>query len=196
MQYDEKGQTRMATKPRRRRILRAVALVAIALALILAVISVVLLNPPKYRPADADVVVVIAGATDGRHDLGRTLIQDGVADNLVVSNPRGERDEAGDDLCNGKGLPSDTNIWCMKPDPTTTTGEAQTFEEIADQEGWDTAVAVTNRPHHYRVRMNFEQCTDVDTTVASIDYVAQGRAPYHIAREIGGYIKHAVLRPC
>ena len=162
----------------------------------LVVASVVLLNPAHKDPGEVDVVVVIAGADDGRHALGAKLIRDGVADNLVVSNPAGARDVVGSALCRGAGIPDHVNIWCMKPSPSTTTGEAQTFERLAQREGWRTAVATTNRPHHYRVRMNFAQCTSVDTTVTSVEKLDWPLVPYLLAREFGGYAKHFYNRPC
>lgn len=69
-----------------------------------------------------------------------------MADNLVVSNPLGIRDPAGYDLCARSLVPEHVETWCMDPVPFTTTGEAQTFELLAQQEGWTTAVVVTNRP--------------------------------------------------
>lgn len=173
----------------------ATAVLGVA-AVSLVVASVVLLNPARREPGEVDVVVVIAGADDGRHALGAELIWAGVADNLVVSNPAGARDVVGSALCRGKGIPDHVNIWCMKPSPSTTTGEAQTFERLAQREGWHTAVAITNRPHHYRVRLNFSQCTSVDTTVVSIRDLDWPLVPYLLAREFGGYAKHFYNRPC
>lgn len=162
----------------------------------LAVIVWLLLHPPKNEPTSADVVLVIAGATDGRHDLGAELVKAGVADNLVVSNPAGLNDEVGSSLCRGENQPEGVNTWCMNPVPSTTTGEAQTFERLAQEQGWETAVAVTNRPHHHRVRLNFAQCTSVDTAVVSTEGLTERSLPYLVARELGGYVKHFLTNPC
>lgn len=176
---------------------RAAALLSAAVALAFVVIVAVLLNPPRERPAAADVVVVIAGSSDGRHELAAELIRAGVADNLVVSHPGGRRgDPVGYDLCRGEGIPEGVDIWCMKPQPPTTTGEVQTFERLAQEQGWRTAVATTNRPHHYRVRLNFSQCSSVQASVASIAELYPREVPYLVAREIGGFAKHFLTRPC
>lgn len=176
---------------------RAAALLSAAAALALVVVVVVLLNPPRERPTNADVVVVIAGSSDGRHELAAELVHAGVADNLVVSHPGGRRgDPVGYALCRGEGVPENINIWCMDPQPPTTTGEVQTFERLAREQGWRTAVATTNRPHHYRVRLNFSQCSSVRATVASISELSPRETPYLVAREIGGFAKHFLTRPC
>lgn len=67
---------------------------------------------------------------------------------------------------------------------------------IAEEEGWATLTAVTNRPHTHRVRAVFKQCTNLDVVVVSTDYVNMTRMPYHVGREIGGYIKFWLTNPC
>ena len=155
------------------------------------------LFPPQGEPGETDAVLVIAGASDGRHELGAQLIEDGVSGYFVVSNTSGARDKVGHAHCSGSSRPtSATETWCMKSDPVTTTGEALAIDKLAKQEGWTSVTAVTNRPHNRRVRTNLEWCTDLDYTVVSIDDINVTRAPIHIAREIGGYIKFWVTNPC
>lgn len=169
---------------------------SVSAVLVAAAFALWLIYPPKNEPARADVVVVVAGSTDGRHELGALLTRDGVADNLVVSNPAGTRDRVGYRLCHGEGVLESVRTWCLDPVPVTTTGEARSFEELARREGWNTAVVVTNRPHHHRVRLNFERCTSVETTVVSIDYLNWRWVPYQLLREAGGYLKFWVNDPC
>lgn len=155
------------------------------------------LFPPQDEPREVDAVLVIAGASDGRHELGAQLIDDGVSENFVVSNSAGARDKAGYSHCNGDARPeSAAETWCMKSDPVTTTGEAMAIDKLAKQEGWTSVVAVTNRPHNHRVRTNLERCTDLEYSVVSVDNLNVTRTPYHIAREIGGYVKFWVTNPC
>ncbi|HZK32468.1 MAG TPA: ElyC/SanA/YdcF family protein [Corynebacterium sp.] len=173
--------------------------VALALFLLLAGVAGVVgffLFPSRSQPDPADVVVVLAGADDGRHALARQLVEEGMAENLVVSNPDGTRDKAGSSLCRGELRPVGVPTWCLDPVPVTTTGETQTFDHLAGQEGWQTAVVVTNRPHTHRVRMNFSQCTEVEATVVSIDHVVWEYVWLHVLREIGGFVKHWVTSPC
>ena len=44
------------------------------------------LFPPQDIPSESDAVLVIAGASDGRHQLGAQLIEDGLSKNFVASN--------------------------------------------------------------------------------------------------------------
>ena len=155
------------------------------------------LFPPQVEPTKSDAVLVIAGASDGRHELGAQLIEDGVAENFVVSNSSGPKDEVGYAHCHGNSRPeSATETWCMKSDLVTTTGEALAIDQLAKEEGWSSVTAVTNRPHNHRVRTNLDRCTDLDYTVVSIDDFNVTSAPARIAREIGGYIKFWLANPC
>ena len=80
------------------------------------------LFPPQDEPQQADAVLVIAGASDGRHELGAKLIEDGVSENFVVSNSSGPEDKVGYAHCNDDSKPaSAAETWCMKSDPVTTT---------------------------------------------------------------------------
>lgn len=156
-----------------------------------------LLLPPQVKPQTVDAVLVIAGATDGRHELGAQMVENGVSENFVVSNPAGVLDEVGYAHCNGSSRPARAaETWCMKPDPVTTTGEALSIDKLAKQQGWTSVTAVTNRPHNHRVRTNLKRCTDLDYSVVSIEDLDVTRTPSHIAREIGGYLKFWVTNPC
>lgn len=155
------------------------------------------LFPPQYGPCKSDVMLVFAGASDGRHELGAQLIEEGISENFVVSNTSGPRDKVGFAHCAGELRPeSATNTWCMKSDPATTTGEALAIEKLAKQQGWNSVTAVTDRPHNHCVRTNLNRCSDLESTVVSIDEFNVVRAPARIAREIGGYIKFWVTNPC
>ena len=155
------------------------------------------LFPPQEDPSKSDAVLVIAGAYDGRHQLGAQLIEEGISEFFVVSNSSGPEDKVGYAHCHGNSRPeSATETWCMKSDPVTTTGEALAIDKLAKLEGWTSVTAVTNRPHNRRVRTNLERCTDLEYSVVSIDEVDVTRAPIRIAREIAGYIKFWLTNPC
>lgn len=155
------------------------------------------LFPPQGGPSESDAVLVIAGASDGRHELGAQLIGEGVSKNFVVSNTSGPRDKVGYAHCAGESRPKGAmSTWCMKSDPVTTTGEAVAINELADKEGWTSVTAVTDRPHNHRVRANLNRCTDLKSNVISIDEFNVVRAPARIAREIGGFIKFWITNPC
>lgn len=154
------------------------------------------LYPPAVTPQRADAVLVLAGASDGRHELGARLVEEGVADTLVISNWKGPADEVGWAHCRGSDRPTGATATCLRPSPVTTVGEAQTFAELAQEEGWGSVVVVTNRPHTRRVRSVFEQCSTVPATVVFHGWVSKPRIPYHVAREVGGYLKFWLGNPC
>lgn len=154
------------------------------------------LYPPTSAPTKADAVLVLAGASDGRHELGARLVADGMAEALVISNPNGPVDKMGWSHCAVSNRPSGAESVCMEPSPVTTVGEAQTFDELAVEQNWDSVMVVTNRPHTRRVRTVFEQCSSIPATVVFHSWVNRERIPYHVAREIGGYLKFWVTGPC
>lgn len=155
------------------------------------------LFPPQDNPVRSDAIFVLAGAYDGRHELGAQMVERGVSQNFVVSNPSGVKDKVGSEHCRGDARPkSAEGIWCLHADPVTTTGEAMTIGELAKKEGWTSVTAVTDRPHTRRVRTNLEQCTDLNVEVVPIDEIDVLRAPSRVAREVGGYIKYLVTNPC
>jgi uncharacterized SAM-binding protein YcdF (DUF218 family) len=156
-----------------------------------------LLFPSSDNPASSDVLFVLAGASDGRHELGALMVEQGVAQNFVVSNPSGARDKVGAEYCRGDSRPeSAEDVWCLRADPITTTGEAVALGELAEKEGWTSVIAVTNRPHTRRVRTNLEQCTDLNVEVFPVHEMDILRAPTQVAREVGGYIKFFLTNPC
>lgn len=155
------------------------------------------LFPPKDVPASSDAIVVVAGASDGRHQLGAELVDRGIARNFVVSNPSGDKDIVGFEHCSGDKQPETADeTWCMKPTPGTTMGEAKTVGVLAEREGWTSATVVTNRPHTRRVRTTFEACTTLEISVVPNENVDIVRAPIHIGREIAGFIKFWATNPC
>lgn len=191
------GERGRRARPRRGRRLARALTVAVVLVLLAGVGGVLLvLNPPATEPEPADAVVVIAGDEDGRHELAAELIHQGFSRNLVVSNPARERDESGYALCQGQGVPEDTQTWCMNPVPRTTTGEAQVFNRLARQEGWESALLVTSPTHHRRVAMNFRQCTDVHVVVLDVAQSHRSVLPRLVLWEIGGFLKFWFTQPC
>lgn len=174
------------------------SLIAVAALLVVASVAVTawFIYPPESEARPADVVLVLAGASDGRHEKGAELVEEGVADTLVISNWKGTGDEVGWAHCRGGDRPDNATAQCMDPSPVSTTGEAMTFDELAAQENWESAVVVTNRPHTRRVRTTFAQCTDVAVQVVNHNWMSKTRIPAHVAREIGGYLKFWVTDPC
>ena len=153
--------------------------------------------PPNERSENADVVVVIAGASDGRHELGADIVRKYGIENFVVSNPAGARDKVGYSHCQGEDRPEGTRTWCMDPYPVITSGEARTFHELAEEHNWDSAIMVTSRPHTRRVNYFFEQCTNLsEVKVANVRNINENTIIYQVFHEVAGFIKFWITNPC
>lgn len=156
-----------------------------------------LLFPPQNIPFPTDTVMVIAGASDGRHQLGAQVINAGYSQNFVVSNPLGVKDKIGSAHCRGQKKPAGAvQTWCLRPDPVTTTGEALTMDTLAVQEGWETATVVTSRTHARRVHTMFKYCSDLKVNLIYVERLQKDRVKQQVLHEIGGYIKFWLTRPC
>lgn len=153
--------------------------------------------PPNERSENADVVVVIAGASDGRHELGADIAKRYGIKNLVVSNPAGPEDKIGYSHCEGEDRPEGVNTWCMDSYPVITSGEARTFDKLAREQNWESAIMVTSRPHTRRVKYFFEQCTDLsEVKVANVRNINENTIIYQVFHEVAGFIKYWITDPC
>ncbi|WP_247826354.1 YdcF family protein [Arthrobacter antioxidans] len=150
----------------RRRLLRVLRTVGVLLAAVLTawlVLAWTLFYDPPLRPAGrADAVVVLAGAAAERLPLGRELIDDGVADELVLSSTGLPGNAATDAVC----AEENPDITCFVPDPLTTRGEARAVAALARDNGWDEIVVVTSTYHVTRASTNLAQCSEADITMA------------------------------
>lgn len=160
-------------------------------------VSAWILFPQEGQVVPADVVMVIAGESDGRHELGAELVEEGMAPNFVVSNPSGTRDMVGSAHCRGSLRPeAATATWCLRPEPVTTTGEAMTMGRLAEKENWSSATVVTSRLHAHRVHSMFRSCTNLDVSVVYVDYIDKDIVVDQVLHEIGGYLKFWATDPC
>lgn len=155
------------------------------------------LFPPREALIPSDVVFVIAGSYDGRHQLGARLVEDGLAENFVVSNPEGAKDAVGAAHCEGINRPkAASGTWCLSPVPSTTTGEALTMGALSSKQKWSSATVVTSRVHARRVKTMFVHCTNLDAEVVYVDYIQKHSVVKELLHEIAGYIKFWVTNPC
>ena len=146
--------------------------------------------PELDDPGRADAVVVLGGDEETGWRAGRALVDDGVADELVVSVPYGRPQEC-------TTPPTGVTVTCFVPDPSTTRGEAQMIGRLAAERGWDSVVVVTWRAHVARSRMLVERCFDGEIRMVE-DHLPMD--PAHWAREFayqsGAWVKTQVLRDC
>lgn len=169
----------------------------IALALLLAVTSVAsFFAPSRLQAQQTDAVVVLAGVTDGRHELGARVVKDGVSNSFVVSNPLGEDDLAGYAHCAGESQPEGAQTFCLDPQPVTTAGEVAALNALAQEQEWDSVVVVTNRPHRHRVAAMMWRGSDLEVDLVTEQTILPGLATRLVVHEIGGLAKFAVTDPC
>lgn len=181
----------------RRAARRRRALAPAAAGLVLAAVAwcLFLVFPAREELRPADAIVMLAGADDGRHAHAVALADEGLAPNLVVSNPEGRLEPIAWSTCHGDRRPDEARTWCVPPDPVTTAGEAVTIDRLARRNGWRSVIVVTNRPHTARARWTFERCTGLDVQMAPIEGLNRVQLPIHLGRETLGFVSNA-LRGC
>ncbi|MGP6174928.1 YdcF family protein [Corynebacterium sp. A21] len=186
-----------AARRRNRRFRRLALSAALVLVALVVGMSTWVLLPSQGTPVPSDAVMVIAGSTDGRHQAGAQLIEEGIAQNFVVSNPSGTRDKVGSAHCRGEDRPEAAlRNWCLRPEPVTTTGEALTMGELAAEEEWSSATVLTSRIHARRVQAMFRECTNLEVTVVFMDYIWIQSVLDEVLHEVGGHIKLWLTDPC
>ncbi|WP_129587609.1 YdcF family protein [Actinomyces minihominis] len=183
-------------------------------------------NPPLKQADSADAVIVLAYGKD-RLAEGRQLAEAGVSDNLVISiSDRMEsRIEEGrlpvlspSEVDGVETIPTGATssgawveqcgaeyatqqgsyfTWCFTPDPMTTEGEAIALNQLAQANGWETVVVVTEPSHLNRSLRIFETCTNLEVSGASSDRPGPWyRNLWRSAYEVGATIKVATFGVC
>lgn len=152
-------------------------------------------HPRVDHPKHADAVVILGPPYEnGRLDVALSLIKQHVADNLVVSVPsKWQRKLV--PLC---ADPHDSfTVICFRPDPSTTSGEAQELRRLAHEHGWTSLAVVTSTYHVSRARMIFGRCFDGRLYMVPARH---GISPldwaYEYAYQTGAYIKAILQSGC
>ncbi len=138
--------------------------------------------PADDEPAGADAVLVFAGGAGERLDEGLALIEQDVANVLVVNEAiKHWHPTAADetwDLCDT--TPSDYTLICIVALPDNTRGEAENFADIAHEQGWNSVVVVTTDFHSRRAALWMGRCFDGQVLRSPAD---AGLHVWSIARE-------------
>jgi uncharacterized SAM-binding protein YcdF (DUF218 family) len=88
-----------------------------------------------------------------------SLVRDGVAPVLVVSEDPTGKDEARGRFCRDGHVPR-VEIVCRGASPYSTRGEARLVASLAERRGWDSLVVVSSRYHLFRTERIFRRCLD------------------------------------
>ncbi len=152
-------------------------------------------------PGKADAVVVLAGAASERFPVGRELVREGLAPDLVLSSTETPGNVLTDQYCDylaGDTVtedPASAAVTCFFPEPMTTRGEARAVARLAADNGWDELIVVTSRYHLLRAETNISQCTTAKLTmVASDPDLSAKQWLGRFVEETGG-LAAALLRP-
>jgi uncharacterized SAM-binding protein YcdF (DUF218 family) len=130
---------------------------------------IVFSNAADDAVSHVDAVVVLGGEHDGREAYGVSLAQHGIASTVVLSNPYTATDPLMRRMClHGNGA---IEVICLRPEPSTTFGEAILTRRLAKERNWKKILVVTWRYHLPRAGLVFRQCLsgiDVASTVKAV----------------------------
>jgi hypothetical protein len=155
----------------------------------------VIVRPHVNHPVHADAVVVLGPPdVNGRLDAARALLDQHVADTLVISlnSPKQWRAR---DLC--AQPPAGWDVSCFHADPATTRGEAEQVQRLARQHGWKSIIVVTSTYHVSRARMIFKRCFDGQLSfVAARHGITLWSWVYQSVYQTGAYVKALAKSDC
>ena len=146
-------------------------LLVLAVVAWLAICAFLFVWPREDSPQQADAVVVLSGDRDFRLPRALELMRDDVAGALVISDGQDPRWPQANRLCD-RGARR-FRVFCFRPEPYSTTGEAEAVARLARARGWDSLVVVTSTFHVYRARMLFERCFGGDVDAIGSRYKLQ-----------------------
>lgn len=186
----------VARRSPRFRVVRGLGVVVVLAIAVVAGGYPVYVDPQLDPVTHADAVVVLGGSdVDGRAEHGLELVQAGVADQLVLSNPYGSARTTTARICRGS-FPG-IDVSCFAPDPSTTQGEAQQIRALAAERGWHDIVVVTGVYHVSRARWIISRCYDGGLTMtAPASRPTLQNWVYQYAYQTLGYAKAALRTGC
>jgi uncharacterized SAM-binding protein YcdF (DUF218 family) len=113
-------------------------------------------NAADSPMSHVDAVVVLGGEHDGREDYGLALARQGLASTVVLSNPYPATDRVMTRMCVHRN--ETVEVLCVRPEPSTTHGEALLTRRLARERHWTKVMIVSWRYHLPRTRLIFRQC--------------------------------------
>ena len=130
-----------------------VAITAVVIAVIIATVGLLFVWPRSSRPVPSDAVIVLAGGQGERLQRAQSLMRDGAAPVLVISNGTAPGWNAANELCS---QPQAFEVVC--PSPTTTRAEARMVADLGAERGWRNALVVTSTYHVRRASLLLNRC--------------------------------------
>jgi uncharacterized SAM-binding protein YcdF (DUF218 family) len=149
-----------------------VAVAAVSVVVVAVVSWVRFVDPPgtqHWASGRADAVVMFGGAGP-RFEAAVSLVEAGVADTLVVSDPNDPPAAAGrtdfEAFCAGE---HPYEAICFDPEPRTTRGESRFLARLAADRHWRHVVLVTTADQASRARMLVDRCWDGSVELVVVD---------------------------
>lgn len=105
-------------------------------------------------PVHADAVFVLSGSPT-RLPVGLRLVREGYAPLLVIDRTRPHPTALEQRACAHR---IDLRVLCLRAEPYSTVGEAETLARLAAQRGWRSVDVVTSQYHVVRARLLFRRC--------------------------------------
>ena len=156
----------------------------------------VIVHPAADSPAKVDAILVLGPPQpNGRFADAYRLVQQGYADNLVVSVPS-YPDVTVLTACHAgvAGKPA-ARVICFQPRPATTQGEARMLATLATQHHWRRVMVITSTYHISRARLIVRRCySGTLLMVPARTGISVGEWAYQYLYQSGAYVK-ALLHP-
>jgi uncharacterized SAM-binding protein YcdF (DUF218 family) len=105
-------------------------------------------------PARADAVFVLSGSPT-RLPVGIRLVREGYAPLLVVDRTRPDPTDLEERACRQQ---LSIQVLCVRAEPYSTVGEAETLARLAAARGWRSVDVVTSEYHVLRARLLMRRC--------------------------------------
>jgi uncharacterized SAM-binding protein YcdF (DUF218 family) len=153
-------------------------------------------DPLPTTQTPADVVLALGGSPDSG-TYARSLVDEGLARHLVLSNPYGRDHNPVTQMCRAAPETVDPVVLCFAPAPSTTRGEAEELARLAASKGWRRVIIVAPTYHVTRARMIIRRCYRGQLViVATPTQTPWWLWVYMYGYQTAGFVKAAVLRAC
>lgn len=177
----------------RRRTLRIAAISTFFALVLLALVSIALVQFPttNRNPPHVDAVVVLGALDQNNMAVASRLLRNGTSHTLVLSVADGEWGS----LC--RDFPDGITVICFRPDPSTTRGEAESIERLATEYGWRSLAVVTWTTHIARSRILVSRCYEGDLYLVDYaDDMTFGDKLYEQLYQTASFVKAMVEPDC
>jgi hypothetical protein len=177
---------------------RARIITIVAGAFVLAFIALTLrlfVFPDLNAPQKSDAIVMLGGNGAGPFDKAVQLADDGWAPNLVFSLNPYESCEPSIIHLPPFRVPRNEHIYCFRPNPSTTQGEAREIAHLASLHHWKRVIVVMPTTQASRARLRIGRCYPgqvLEVGVTPPGFWAWIRG---ITYEWGAMVKALVLQP-